>query len=419
MRSGYTLRQRPQRDPSGKPMLDAAGQPRREPHWTIVLRLAAGRRRTLKTKFTSRRAAEALAEKLTVDAYRSHLSDVLDKLQRRHTSTISDLLRDYREAGCPDRRMLPRTGDSLARELRHLLTAERFWGARNPRTVTAADRYRYRDWRVAHVKKGTGLRSAELELVSLSSVFHWSVATERLPVNPLAGAVTFRDPQTIRHCRDTKPRSGDDLHRLAHYFFQDPRSEVLGWQLLVEGLTGLRTSECLSLRIDAVRRGDVCDPGYMDERFLHVRRCKLRGGCVAVTPYIQLDDPLRPCIRPLLLSLRAWVTSRYPDSVWYLPGRDGISPLSTGSLSKALVKACPMLGLPKITSHGLRAYYCTARRSQGIDDIRLAYEMGHRSGPDQVRRTYGDPPAHWVGLANVFTWLPITDTIPAAWTHWE
>lgn len=59
--------------------------------------------------------------------------------------------------------------------------------------------------------------------------------------------------------------------------------------------------------------------------------------------------------------------------------------IEKGALAHALVRLRPNLGR-KITSHGLRAFYVTIRRSHGILDSQIAYEIGHTSGGPPRRR---------------------------------
>jgi hypothetical protein len=47
------------------------------------------------------------------------------------------------------------------------------------------------------------------------------------------------------------PNDAYKLHRIAELMFASLRSDTLGWQLLIEAATGLRTVEALKLRTDA------------------------------------------------------------------------------------------------------------------------------------------------------------------------
>jgi len=67
----------------------------------------------------------------------------------------------------------------------------------------------------------------------------------------------------------------------------------------------------------------------------------------------------------------------------------------------------------KITSHGLRSFYVTARRSQSIGDAQIAAEIGDRTGPAIISRTYGDIPPNWQAGGAAIQWVP--DGASPAW----
>lgn len=63
------------------------------------------------------------------------------------------------------------------------------------------------------------------------------------------------------------PHNSDELHKLAAVFFvRRKNSAVLGWQTLIEGLTGLRTCEALRLRTDAKPH----EPGWIGVESKHL-----------------------------------------------------------------------------------------------------------------------------------------------------
>ena len=107
------------------------------------------------------------------------------------------------------------------------------------------------------------------------------------------------------------------------------RSETLGWQLLVEGLTGLRTEETVTLRMDA--RTD--EPGGLtpDGGSLCVRRAKESS---RENPYV----PVNRGLREVLTAHKIWHDQRYPLSPWYFPGRDRktLTPIYKSALTRAL-----------------------------------------------------------------------------------
>jgi len=182
----------------------------------------------------------------------------------------------------------------------------------------------------------------------------------------------------------------------------------------------LRCEEMRLLRTDAQRVGLIFQPGFIDDKYLHIHRCKNGRN-----PRIRLDDPTRPWIRPLMDMILTWKTEHYPESVFLLPGRGGRQ-LSEGSVVHCLEDTVAGLqlfdpkGKPiKRTAHGARAYYCTVRLCQGIEPEDIAREVGQRSGDDLIRHVYGIDPddfhvEEWTGLAPLYTWIP--KTIAPAWT---
>ena len=82
------------------------------------------------------------------------------------------------------------------------------------------------------------------------------------------------------------------------------------------------------------------------------------------------------------------------------------APPCVGLMLQALRQRREILGR-KITSHGLRAFYVTNRRSHGIPDIQIAWEIGHTSGGQTLAAVYGGAPPHWLaGDGPKMAWLP-------------
>src|SRR6266576_6680580 len=63
--------------------------------------------------------------------------------------------------------------------------------------------------------------------------------------------------------------------------------------------------------------------------------------------------------------------------------------------------------IKKLTSHGNRAFYVTVRRSHGITDCQIAFEIAHTSAGVTLAAVYGGVPPHWLtGEGPKMTWLP-------------
>ena len=69
----------------------------------------------------------------------------------------------------------------------------------------------------------------------------------------------------------------------------------------------------------------------------------------------------------------------------------------------------------RLRSHGTgRAFYVLMRRSQGVRDEAIAFELGHMSNGACIRSTYGGIPAEWQnGKPPNYSWLP--KKAPLAW----
>jgi lipoyl-dependent peroxiredoxin len=93
-------------------------------------------------------------------------------------------------------------------------------------------------------------------------------------------------------------------------------------------------------------------------------------------------------------------TASHLDVTATIPGIDDATfqdLAAKGSLAHALAKAGPLVLGRRITSHGMRSFYVTVRRSQGISDGQIAAEIGDRTGPSIIASTYGSIPPDWQG----------------------
>jgi integrase len=317
--------------------------------------------------------------------------------------TVAALAELWKNAGCPNRHGHPKYGTQLVQEQSRLSKLLPHFKTIHAHALKPRHCLEYWSKRRGEMPEGKhGGRAVDLELATLSTILHWAVIHGYLESNPLAsGRPKFRG-KTVRHCRDCMPVDANELHALAAHLFSERRSEVLGWQLLLEAMTGCRTIEVLRLRWDATGHR----AGHIEGDWLWLDRAK--GG---VTPYVQIH----PALRQLLDALRAWHERRRPKSPWFLPGlrNGGKDPVESCSLTHALKVIGPLIAKGHRTSHGLRAYYVTARRSQGIADAVIAAEIGDRTGASIIATTYGEVPPNWTG-GKQLGWLP--DGEPA-WTR--
>ena len=235
-------------------------------------------------------------------------------------------------------------------------------------------------------------RSADLELAGLSSVLSWAVRRGLLPLNPIRVRPRFQRSDQIRHARESMPRDGDELNALALRLLPS----ATGWQLLFAALTGCRASELVRFRTDARSRSD---PGFVEGRYLYVRRAKN-----GVNPFVEIT----PELADLLSCHRVWHASVSRGSPWFFPGRDLFRPLAVTSLTNALH------GTGR-TAHGLRAYYVTLFRSRGESDEQVASRIGDKTS-SLIWSVYGALPEVWSG-GSPLSWLPTVGE--PAWASWR
>lgn len=333
---------------------------------------------------------------------------------------ISELAKKWKKLDCPDRKDIPRTGESLKAEKAKLDRLLPFWKYKSAELITIRDAKKYYHWRIKQSKKFRLARSVDTELNTLSNLLDWAVSEELIRANVLASKrPRFDDPEKVRHCPEVMPTTDEVFHQYAAWLLASHRSAPLGWQLLIEGLTGCRTSEILACRMDAKPLPNgLGEPGYYDGARFHVKRLKkgIKPFCPVET--IPGHAPLKDC----LAAFFNWHRKRYKNSKspWFIPGVTPSNPQDRCSLTHALrrihnlLKDDPEKKLPLITSHGLRAYFVKAMRSLGVVDQEIAARLGHRS-TDQIEHTYGEVESDWFGKKKM-DFLPQTGN--PAWHPW-
>lgn len=319
---------------------------------------------------------------------------------RPKARTVADVLRRYRDDGCPDRAMGKRPDRWRNAEMKRTTILEAWFGKGSALKVDVPLLSQYAKERMAGITRGTGARTVDVEIQTLSNAYAHAVQVGILRENPIASRPRYYRSSDARHSRDCAPETTEELHRLAMYFFEEPPSEVFGWQTLFEAMTGVRTNEAIVLRWDA-KKGE---PGYIeDERWLWLHRSKS-----GVNPFVVLF----PELIEMLAAMRRWHQSK-PRPPWFFPSPRSPNAVDVTSLAHALRRASKVVseGRPR-TSHGLRAYYVTLRRSQGAPDGQIAAEIGDKTA-SLIETTYGAIPPNWRG-SKPLSWLP--DGFAPAWT---
>jgi integrase len=341
-----------------------------------VRKLQSTTLRKAKIEVGEKRSQQGLAKiGLAHDPYRA--------VQR--AALVGELIDFYIECKCPRRNEQVRTGPEFDGEKRRLDHLRKFFGNRSADKTTIEDSRDYHHYRKQQIKRGPGDRSVMVELATLSNVFRWALRNQRrtgIASNPIEhGRIQFCRSETVRHCREVQPASGDELHDLARFLFGNPRSEVLGWQALFEAFIGQRTKEILRLRTDATER---YQPGFVEGRHLWLHDSKTHKGTF---PYVEIHAALRDC----LAAFQIWRQSHLSRSPWYFPSlHDPGKPADPTSLTHALGRACKAMGIAHRTSHGLRSYYVNVLRSQGKSDAEIALRIGHRTGGKLIVEVYGE-----------------------------
>lgn len=300
--------------------------------------------------------------------------------------TIGQLLEFYiagdcPKAGAPEEK---RTGRQLGDEQAKVRRLRAFFEDR-PLDLKASILRQYKEFRL---DQGSGTRAVDLELTTLSVAFKFAMLYDDktgVEHNPMVTCrQTFHNTRLVKHAREFQPKNAAELHRIAEWFFihDRPESHVLGWRVLVQALTGMRSHEPLPMRWDAQNENQ---PGYMHRNdgglklFIH----RGKGG---VFPYVDIHPALEECIE----ALRAWNEQYAHNSPWWFPGFRGPGPVTNSALHRKMPQMCRRLKLPKRTSHGLRSYFVNVLRSQGVSDHEIALRIGQQSGGKLIVAVYGE-----------------------------
>lgn len=379
-----------------------------------------GKKHPTKRKLNAKTLIAARIEVETINTRRreAQLGVGLDPYSNE--ATIGPMAKEWQELKCPDKKGRERTGEQLASEVARLKRLLPFWEHRDVRRIIPMeDCQDYRNWRKKQNKRFRLDRSVDAELTTLSNLLNWAAQNPRktgLNANPLANRPSFDDAKLIRHCTKVMPRSDEHFHQLAKALLskkskktKNPNkiSAALGWQLLLEGMTGCRTSEILACRMDANQPNQ---PGYHDDHALHVHRCKDGIEPWALFEATKGHEPFRECFSAFL----NWRRENYPNSPWFIPGHKPRTAMRRTSLTRALHRLSEGLGLPLVVSHGLRAYFVRVMRSLGVDDDEIAKRLGHRDR-EQVQNTYGTVEPGWFGKKQM-DFLP--EGMNPAWSDW-
>lgn len=271
--------------------------------------------------------------------------------------TIGEVILKYEADGYPDKHKQKRTGLTLDSETTHCDMLLEFWENIPVPNAGPAACDRYHKWRteVKKVRNGcTGNRQVDRELNTLNNACRWGVRCEILKENPMSDRPRYQPSQEVKHCRQFCPKSTDELHDAARLFFKHPNSVVLGFQLLAEAYTGLRTSEILMWGEEEF--------GKPTEGAKYVNVWRLKGQHDN-NPYCANHAGLQAFLK----AQAAWKAVNYPDRPEFFPSYFG-GTVSKGALARALRRLYRQGKLKRrLKPHGAgRAYYVLVRRTRGL-----------------------------------------------------
>lgn len=305
----------------------------------------------------------------------------------------------YLDADCPNKRLEPRPPAFVATERARLAFLTRYFGHQPCDEIRLKLIPGYAAWRKRQCRRGSGERTVDLDLSTLSNVLNYGVALDQVELNWIAhNRPRYRKAKDVRHSRVLMPASADVIHQLADHLFDHVRSEASAWLLLFGMFTGCRSSELRRLRLDAGPE----QAGHRTRQQLHLGRRSKQG----VNPFVEIS----PTFGQLLECFERWHAKRHPASPWYFPGFCG-KPVAPHSYGHSLARAARRLGLPHCTPHSIRAYFVTLHRRAGLADSAIAALIGDKT-VSLISQTYGDAPQ-----GDKLSFLP-ANGLPA-WLKWS
>ncbi len=296
----------------------------------------------------------------------------------RNRLSVGQVLKDYVEAGFPDRKMRSKTAATVQQEQKNLPRLAAFFSEKAAISLTLKDCDAYREWRAQGGytwKRGevtrqsrAGTRIVDIELQTLGNALALSVRRGKLKLNPLAGRPRYHAEEDTRHCRETAP-TAQQLKEIDAGLRQ--RSYIVEADcVMFLAFSGLRVREALPLKWEAVNWA---------EGIIHVQREK-RG----INPFVPILSEMEQLLKQMQTRVRSDLL--FPSTL------DANKPLAYPTLASRLSKLCRSTQTRYVTLHGLRSFFVTQCRESGLPDAEIAALIGDKSGPAIIARTYGDVP---------------------------
>ena len=364
---------------------------------TIFIRIQHNQKRIIRSTETADPVrAKKVLDRLKAEQWQKNYGGILPGLQvQERKIAIKQLIADYIAAGHPTKKMQKKAPNTVQREFNLLKPVLRWWGDKNPSAVSLADCDQYRTWRnsgafvsqfklrghVAVRNTKGGDRTVDLELDTLSSVFHLAHRSNKIKHHPLHGRGKYVSAADVRHCREVAP-DPKGLKKLEQYFRSRNEDDVADC-IIFMAYTGLRIGEALVRRWAEVN---------FSEGILDVKREK-RG----IYPWVTIADELKA----LLTDMQQRRQAEEPQSELLFPSPfDPTVPRDQSAIRSRIKTACRVLKIGHVTPHGLRSFFVTCARESGVADATIAMLIGDKSGPSLIANTYGDVrPEHLVQQA--------------------
>lgn len=299
---------------------------------------------------------------------------------QRERVTVKEVVDAYLKAGCPTRKMRPKSPFTVKNEKYFLNAVIAYFGQMPAAALSLADCDKYLEWRTSggYIARFTvrgkpqtmqtrgGKRAVDLELVVLGNAISLAVRRAVLSSNPLAGRGRYTCGSEVRHCREVAP-SPKGLAQIESWLRGRNETGVADVVCFL-AYSGLRIGEAMAMEWEAVDQ-----PG----KLLHVKREK-RG----IVPWV----PILSEMEALLTNMRKRKTSYLLFPSAFVPSK----PADASAIRRRLRAACKALDLGHVTPHGLRSYFVTRARESGLSDAEIAMLIGDKTGPAIIAHTYGD-----------------------------
>jgi integrase len=312
---------------------------------------------------------------------KAHGIETAEAALARNRLTVAEVVDAYKMAGCPTKKMQPKSPATVRNEILALNPVRRYFGERAAVTLKLADCDAYREWRNAKgytimrtgkdgekvtIRTRGGDRGVDLELTTLSNALKLAVRRGELKLNPLTGRTAYTVSDTVRHCREVAP-TPEGLAKIVKWL-RDSKGPDLADLVSFLAFSGLRIGEALPLTWDAVNLG---------EGLVNVHREK--RGC---NPWVAITPELETLLRDM--ETRATSGLLFPSPL------NPSKPRQKRKVNCRIAAACKALKLRHVTPHGLRSYFVTQARQSGLTDAEIAMLIGDKSGPALIASTYGD-----------------------------